>query len=86
MPVVNPKQYVQMLDRAKQEKYAFPAFNVTSTETANAVLLGLKTAKADGIIQVSTGGAEFISGLGGQEHGPGRHRPGRIRAHDGRQL
>jgi len=64
MPVVTPHQYVQMLERAKQEKYAFPAFNVTSTETANAVLLGLKTAKADGIIQVSTGGAEFISGLG----------------------
>jgi len=64
MPVVTPHQYVQMLDRARQEKYAYPAFNVTSTETANAVLLGLKTAKADGIIQVSTGGAEFISGLG----------------------
>ena len=64
MPVVNPHQYVKMLERARQEKYAYPAFNVTSTETANAVLLGLKTAKADGIIQVSTGGAEFISGLG----------------------
>jgi fructose-bisphosphate aldolase class II len=64
MPVVTPAQYVQMLDRAKREKFAYPAFNVTSTETANAVLLGLKTAQADGIIQVSTGGAEFISGLG----------------------
>jgi fructose-bisphosphate aldolase, class II len=64
MPVVTPPQYAQMLDRAKRENYAYPAFNVTSTETANAVLLGLKTAQADGIIQVSTGGAEFISGLG----------------------
>ena len=64
MPVVTPSQYSKMLDHARQEKYAFPAFNVTSTETANAVLLGLKTAKADGIIQVSTGGAEFMSGLG----------------------
>jgi fructose-bisphosphate aldolase class II len=53
-----------MLDHAKKEKYAFAAFNVTSTETANAVLLGLKNAKADGIIQISTGGAEFMSGLG----------------------
>jgi len=59
MPVVNSQQYAK-----KQEKYAFAAFNVTSTETANAVLLGLKTANADGIIQVSTGGAEFMSGLG----------------------
>jgi len=64
MPVVNSSQYAKMLDHAKQEKYAFAAFNVTSTETANAVLLGLKTANADGIIQVSTGGAEFMSGLG----------------------
>jgi fructose-bisphosphate aldolase class II len=64
MPVVSPAQYVKMLEKAKQEKFAFPAFNVTSTETANAVLLGLKTAGADGIIQVSTGGAEFMSGLG----------------------
>jgi len=64
MPVVNPAQYIKLLEKAKQEKFALPAFNVTSTETANAVLLGLKTAGADGIIQVSTGGAEFMSGLG----------------------
>jgi len=64
MPVVTPLQYIKMLDHAKREKFAFAAFNVTSTETANAVLLGLKNANADGIIQVSTGGAEFMSGLG----------------------
>jgi len=64
MPVVTTPQYVAMLERARREKFAFASFNVTSTETANAVLLGLKTANADGIIQVSTGGAEFMSGLG----------------------
>ena len=64
MPVVTPAQYLTMLDKAKEGRYGYAAFNVTSTETANAVLLGLKTAKADGIIQVSTGGAEFMSGLG----------------------
>jgi len=64
MPVVTPAQYTKMLDRARDGKFAYPAFNVTSTETANAVLLGLKTANADGIIQISTGGAEFMSGLG----------------------
>jgi fructose-bisphosphate aldolase, class II len=64
MPVVSPSQYQVMLEKAQAGKYAYPAFNVTSTETANAVLLGLKTAKADGIVQVSTGGAEFLSGLG----------------------
>lgn len=64
MPVVNTKQYLAMLERAKQGRYAYPAFNVTSTETANAALLGLKNANSDGIIQVSTGGAEFFSGQG----------------------
>jgi fructose-bisphosphate aldolase class II len=64
MAVVNPQQYLKMLKMAKDGKYAFPAFNVTSTETVNAVLLGLKEANADGIIQVSTGGAEFFSGQG----------------------
>jgi len=51
-----------MFDQAKKGKYAFPAFNVTSTETANAVLQGLAASKSDGIIQVSTGGGEFASG------------------------
>jgi fructose-bisphosphate aldolase class II len=64
MSVVTPKQYLKMIQLAKAGKYAYPAFNVTSTETANAVLLGLKEAKSDGILQVSTGGAEFFSGLG----------------------
>ncbi len=64
MPVVDINGYKKMLDSAKKGKYAFPAFNVTSSETANAVLLGLKEAKSDGIIQISTGGAEFASGLG----------------------
>ena len=64
MPVVRPDQYRKMLERAQQGRFAYPAFNVTSSETANAVLLGLKTANSDGIIQVSTGGAEFMSGLG----------------------
>jgi fructose-bisphosphate aldolase class II len=60
-----------MLDRARDGKFAYPAFNVTSTETANAVLLGLKTANADGIVQISTGGAEFMSGLGIKEMAKG---------------
>lgn len=63
MPVVNYKQYCQMLDTAKAKGYAYAAINVTSTETANAALKGFADAKSDGIIQVSTGGAEFASGL-----------------------
>jgi fructose-bisphosphate aldolase class II len=51
-----------MLDTAKQNRFAFPAINVTSTETANAALKGFADAKSDGIIQVSTGGGQFASG------------------------
>ncbi len=62
MPVVNYQQYCNMLDSAYKNHYAYPAFNVTSMETASAVLAGLAEAKSDGIIQVSTGGAAHASG------------------------
>ncbi len=63
MPIASPEKYQAMLDGAKEGQYAFPAFNVTSTSTLNGVLQGLAEAESDGIIQVSTGGAEFFSGL-----------------------
>ena len=62
MPVANYEQYCEMLDRAREGKFAYPAINVTSITTANAVLRGLAEAGSDGIIQVSTGGAAFASG------------------------
>ncbi len=64
MPIVNHQQYCQMLDNAKQNKFAYPAINTTSSETINAALLAFKEANSDGIIQVSTGGGSFASGLG----------------------
>lgn len=64
MPVVNYKQYCQMLDKAAQDKFAFPAINVTSTSTANAAIEAFARSKSDGIIQVSTGGGQFASGQG----------------------
>jgi fructose-bisphosphate aldolase class II len=51
-----------MLDRARKGRFAYPAVNVTSLSTANAVLKGLADSRSDGIIQVSTGGAAFASG------------------------
>ncbi|MDX9856591.1 MAG: class II fructose-bisphosphate aldolase [candidate division Zixibacteria bacterium] len=63
MPVVTADKYVEMLEKAHAGKYAFPAINVTSTETANAALKGFADAKSDGIIQLSTGAGEFASGL-----------------------
>jgi fructose-bisphosphate aldolase class II len=62
MPVVDYGQYCEMLSRARTGKFAYPAVNVTSLTTANAVLKGLADSKSDGIIQVSTGGAAFASG------------------------
>jgi fructose-bisphosphate aldolase class II len=62
MPVASPDQYATMLDRAKSDGFAYPAFNVSSSSTINAVLQGLTEAGSDGIIQVSTGGADFFAG------------------------
>ncbi|MCT1452120.1 MULTISPECIES: class II fructose-bisphosphate aldolase [unclassified Corynebacterium] len=63
MPIATPEVYNEMLDRAKQGGFAFPAINCTSSETINAALRGFAEAGSDGIIQFSTGGAEFGSGL-----------------------
>ncbi len=62
MPVVDYEQYKIMLEEASKNHYAYPAFNISSLETANAVLAGLAEAKSDGIIQVSIGGGEHASG------------------------
>jgi fructose-bisphosphate aldolase class II len=62
MPIATPEIYADMLDRAKQGGFAYPAINVTSSETLNAALRGFADSGSDGIIQVSTGGAEFASG------------------------
>ena len=62
MPVADYKIYCEMLERARKGRYAYPAINVTSLTTANAVLKGLAEIKSDGIIQVSTGGGAFASG------------------------
>ncbi|MEZ7842719.1 MAG: class II fructose-bisphosphate aldolase [Opitutales bacterium] len=63
MPVATPTQYAAMLDAAQQGNYAYPAVNVTSITTINAALKAFADAKSDGIIQVSTGGGQFASGL-----------------------
>jgi fructose-bisphosphate aldolase, class II len=62
MPIATPEVYAQMLDRAKEQGFAYPAINVTSSQTLNAALRGFADAESDGIIQVSTGGAEYLSG------------------------
>ena len=62
MPVATPDQYAQMIDTAKAKGFAFPAINISSSSTINAVMQGLTEAGSDGIIQVSTGGADYFAG------------------------
>jgi fructose-bisphosphate aldolase, class II len=64
MPIATPEVYAQMLDRAKEQGFAYPSINVTSSQTLNAALRGFADAESDGIVQVSTGGAEYLSGQG----------------------
>lgn len=62
MPIATPEKYAEMLDAAKNGGFAFPAINVSSSQTLNAALQGFAEAGSDGIVQVSTGGAEYLSG------------------------
>jgi fructose-bisphosphate aldolase class II len=62
MPIATPEKYAEMLDTAKAKSFAFPAINVSSSQTLNAALQGFAEAGSDGIIQISTGGAEYLSG------------------------
>lgn len=63
MPVADFETYCKMFDNARENHFAYPAINVASLVTANAVLKGLAEIKSDGIIQVSTGGGAFASGI-----------------------
>jgi len=62
MPIASPEVYGEMIDRAKAGAFAYPAINVTSSQSLNAAIRGFAEAESDGIVQVSTGGAEYLSG------------------------
>ncbi|MDP3971466.1 MAG: class II fructose-bisphosphate aldolase [Candidatus Nanopelagicales bacterium] len=62
MPIATPDEYAEMLDRAKAGKFAYPAINVSSSQTLNAALAGFAEAESDGIIQFSWGGCAYASG------------------------
>ena len=62
MPIATPEIYVEMLNRAKKGAFAYPAINVSSSQTITAALRGFAEAESDGIIQFSWGGAEYASG------------------------
>src|ERR1700712_293092 len=62
MPVATPDQYAEMLDKAKAGGFAYAAINASSSSTVNGILQGLSEAGSDGIIQVTTGGADYFAG------------------------
>ena len=62
MPIATPEVYAEMINRAKAGKFAYPAVNITSSQTITAALQGFAEAESDGILQVSVGGAEYASG------------------------
>ena len=62
MPIATPESYAEMIDRAKAGRFAYPAINVTSSQTITAALRGFAEAESDGILQVSVGGGEYASG------------------------
>ncbi|WP_298458570.1 class II fructose-bisphosphate aldolase [uncultured Cellulomonas sp.] len=62
MAIATPEVYNEMIDRAKAGRFAYPAVNVTSSQTVTAALQGFAEAESDGILQVSVGGAEYAAG------------------------
>ena len=69
MALPTPAQYEAMIRSALDGGYAYPAVNVTSSQTLNAVLRGFTEAGSDGIVQVTTGGAKYLAG--GGDHAAG---------------
>jgi len=71
MPIASPDAYLAMIDRAREKGFAYPAINVTSSQTLNAALQGFAEAGSDGIIQISLGTALYLSGNAVQDRAAG---------------
>jgi fructose-bisphosphate aldolase, class II len=65
MRVPSPDEYLAMLDAAADGGYAYPAINVTSSVALNAAIRGFSDAGSDGIVEITTGGAAYLAGPGG---------------------
>jgi fructose-bisphosphate aldolase class II len=75
MPIASRRRYGEMLDAARAGGFAYPAINVTSSDTLNAALTGFAEAGSDGIVQITAGGAGALSG-GGPGHAVAGHGGG----------
>ena len=86
MPVATPEVYAEMLSRAKEHSFAFPAINCVGSESVNAAIKGFADAGSDGIIQFSTGGAEFALRSRCEGHGDRGGRTRRVHPHRRREV
>jgi fructose-bisphosphate aldolase class II len=66
MALATPAQFGDMIDAARKGGFAYPAVNVSSSQTLNAALRGFAEANSDGIVQVTTGGAAYAAGAHGE--------------------
>ena len=62
--VVSGDDYLTLVKACKAGGYALPAVNVVGTNSINAVMEAAAKNKADVIVQLSNGGAEFYAGKG----------------------
>ena len=62
--VITGEDTMRLFQHARENKYAIPAVNVTSSSTVNAVLEAARDTKSPVIIQMSQGGAAFFAGKG----------------------
>ena len=69
MAIPTAEEYAAVLDAALAGGYALAAVNVTSSQTLNAALRGFDDAGADGIVQITTGGAGYLAGGGARAAG-----------------
>ncbi|KAL9188599.1 hypothetical protein ACHAXT_006977 [Thalassiosira profunda] len=60
--VITGDDVVKLLKHAKDNGYAIPAFNCTSSSTANAVMEAAAKFNSPVMIQASNGGAQFVAG------------------------
>ncbi len=65
--------YIALVEACKAGGYALPAVNVVNTQSINAVLESAAKNKADVIIQLSGGGAQFYAGKGLEDTAKARH-------------
>ncbi|TIB72437.1 fructose-bisphosphate aldolase, partial [Wallemia mellicola] len=62
--VLSGVEALKLFEHARENKYAIPAVNITSSSVANAVLEAARDIKSPIILQVSNGGGAFLAGKG----------------------